>query len=395
MKKLAISAFAMASVASLSAQSLFDLAPAAEEDSSIPLNYTFSAGIGYDDNASPIANPDNDSSYGTAQVGASLLNVSAQTRTEFYARVGVVHYFDDLGPGIDQSTFTAGFGFNWNHRVSERLRLVSRNYLSQELEPDREAGFGGLSQVGAYLRFFTDNSIGYRWTERLGTYTGVIYDSLSYDDSGIGATSDVDTITFYNDFRYQLSPQTVATLSYRYSDSDPDGASDSTNQFVLAGLEHRFSSSTIGVIRAGAQFRDVDGGSSTTTPSFEASLNSQLSSQLSVRGYARYSIEDYTRSFGGSFYDNSETLRLGIAATYTLSPSLSLRGGINYQDITYDDDTLANASEDLLNLYVGFNVKVAENIWVSGTYNFEDAGSDDATREYDRNRVNFGVSATF
>ena len=402
MKKLAISAFAMASVASLSAQSLFDLAPAAEEDESIPLHYTFSAGVGYDDNPTPLLrngagnNVNGSSLYGTAQVGASLLSVSPQTRTEFFARVGVIHYFDSLIGAADQTTPTLGFGLNWNHRVSERLRFVSRNYASQELEPDRSAGVGGFGQVGAYFRFFTDNSVGYRWTDRLGTYTGFVYDSLSYDDS---PTSDVDNLSFYHNFRYQLSPQTVATLNYRYSDRDVDRQlGDSTNHFVLAGLEHRFSPSTIGVVRAGAQFREVDNGRSSTNPSFEASLNTRVNEQLSIRGYARYSVEDYSRVFNSVAFNNPETLRMGVAATYSLSPSLALRGGVNYSNLDYQDradGTSGSASEDLLNLYLGFNLKVAENITLNGTYNWEDAGSDAASREYDRNRVNFGISARF
>lgn len=399
MKKLAISAFAMASVASLSAQSLFDLAPAAEEDESIPLHYTFSAGVGYDSNPTPLlktaggANLNGNSTYGTAQIGASFLSVTPQTRTEFFARVGVIHYFDTLIGATDETTPTLGFGLNWSHRVSERLRLISRNYVSQELEPDRSSAPGGFSQVGEYLRAFTDNSVGYRWTERLGTYTGVVYDSISYDSA---SASDVDNLAFYQNFRYQLSPQSVGTLNYRYSDRSVNGGiSDSTNHFVMAGLEHRFSPSTIGVFRAGAQFRDVDGGDSSTSPTFEASLNSRVSDQLKLRAYARYSVEDYSRRFLGFAYDNTETLRLGVSATYSISPSLSLRGGLNYSNLSYEDSALASQSEDLLNAYIGFNLKVADNVWLNGTYNWEDAGSDAPSREYSRNRLSFGVSTSF
>ncbi|MGC6425857.1 MAG: outer membrane beta-barrel protein [Akkermansiaceae bacterium] len=400
MKKLAISAFTMASVASsISAQSLFDLAPAAEEEESIPLHYTFSAGVGLDSNPTPLlktvggADVNGSSTYATGQVGASFLSVAPQTRTEFFARVGVIHYFDSLIGANDETTPTFGFGLNWNHRISERLRVVSRNFASQELEPNRSLGVGGFNQIGEYLRYSTDNSIGYRWTGRLGTYTGFAFDSLSYDGS---ARNDVDNLAFYHNFRYQLSPQTVTTLNLRHSDRSVDsGLGDSTNQFITTGLEHRFNPSTIGVIRGGAQLRDVDGGGSSTSPTFEASLSSRVNNQLSFRGYGRYSIEDYSRYFGGIAFDDTATLRLGVDATYSISPKLSLRGGINYSNLDYNDDALASVSEDLLNLYVGFNLEVAENVWVTGTLNWEDAGSDASSREYDRNRVNLGVSTQF
>lgn len=398
MNKFTIIALGMASAASLTAQSLFDLAPADEASESIPLSWTFSAGVGYDDNATPISF-DQDSSYGTASIGASLLSVAPQTRLEFFANVGVIHYFDDLdiaGQSIDQSTATYGFGLNWTREISERLRFSSRNYATHELEPNRASGIGGLNQVGAYARMGTDNSIGYRWSERLGTYTGISYSDLSYDDfSG----NDVEITTFYNDFRYQLSPQTVATLTYRYSESDLSVVADSTNQYILAGLEHRFSPTTIGVLRAGAQLRDVDGGSSTTSPNLEASLKTRVNSQLSLNAYARYTNEDYVRRLANAIYDDAETLRLGVSASYALSPRFAINTGVNYNDIGYDGlrngAGLASPSEDIFNYYLGFSMSLTDTVSLSGNWSYEDFGSDVGGREYDRNRLSLGVSAQF
>ncbi|MDB4283863.1 outer membrane beta-barrel protein [bacterium] len=404
MKKITATAIGLLSASSLCAQTLFDLAPSEEASESIPLTWVVGASIGYDDNPTPIGNDSNESVYAVGYVGASFLSEAPQDRVEFSAQVGYVHYFDDLDYGVapnrvsvDQSTPTGNLTLNWTRRVSDRLRFSSSNYVGFEYQPDYSVGTTAARQTGAYLRWSSDNSVGYRWSERLGTYTGVIFDGITYDDDNTGA-NDVSGLTFYNDFRYQLSPQTVATLTYRYSERDIDNSSaDSENQFILAGIEHRFSPNTVGILRGGVQIREVDGSAdgSSTSPSFEAALNTQVNEQLSVRAYGRYSVEDYARNIGGVLYDDANTLRFGVTGNYQVSQDLSLQGGINYQFLDYSDDVAPGIDEDLFNAFVGFNLQVAENVYLNGTYNFEDLGSDNNAREYDRNRFSLGVRATF
>ena len=66
-------------------------------------------------------------------------------------------------------------------------------------------------------------------------------------------------------------------------------ASDSTNQYLLFGAEHRFSPNTIGIVRAGAQFRDVDNGGDETSPYLEAAFNWQATEAFSEYGRDRRS----------------------------------------------------------------------------------------------------------
>ena len=95
---------------------------------------------------------------------------------------------------------------------------------------------------------------------------------MDYQDSSV---SDRFTWLVHNQFRYQLTPQTVGTATYRYGQTDAGGiANDSTNQYILVGIEHRFSPNTILVANAGAQIRDYDGtsGDSGTNPYFDLTL---------------------------------------------------------------------------------------------------------------------------
>lgn len=403
----AATAVGMAMAGSLCAQSLYDLSPSEDEQDSLPLTWTAGINFGYDDNPTPLlGNSDDESFYGQAYVGAAFLVNTPQTTFNFGAQIGVIHYFDNLdqpGVDVDDTSFTAALYANFTRRVSERLRFVSRNRLSYELEPDYSTGFQSQRQVGNYFTYSTDNAIGYRWSERFATYTGVRFDGITYDDVD---NADRNSVTIYNDFRYQASERTVLTLSYRYRDTSGDGGvSDSTNHFVLGGIEHRFSPSTVGVLRAGAQIRDVDNGNSSTSPYVEATLRTRTNEQVSYNFYARYGIEDYSRSIangdGVSVYSDNTTLRLGFRADVAVSQALTLFGGVNYAGLmldelqnTTDATPLSEVDEDLINAFIGFKLQLNENLFLNGTYNFEDYTSD-ADRDYDRNRFSLGVSATF
>ena len=397
MKKITATTLGLLSVSSLCAQSLFDLAPEDGETESSPLFWTVGASLGYDDNPTP--GSDNETAYGVVYVGAAFLSQSPQTTVEFAGRLGYVHYFDDLDFGllkVDQSTPTGSLRLNLTHRVSERLRLSSRNSLAFEYQPDYSVGSSAIRQTGAYTRWSTDNSVGYRWSERLGTYTGFIYDGVEYDNPA-AQRNDISAITLYNDFRYQLSPQTVATLTYRYADRNTAGsARDTQNHFIMVGGEHRFSSNSVAIVRAGVQLRSIDGSTRDyTSPSAEAALTTRVNQQLSVKAYGRLSTEDSSRQIGAAVYDNANTMRLGVTGTYRVSQALSLSSGINYMSLAYEDGTTDDVDESLINAFVGLNLQIAENLYLNGSYNFEDLSSDEDTREYDRNRMSIGVRATF
>ena len=398
-KQFTVTAVSLICIGSVSAQSLFDLAPSSDDSEPLPLTWTAGASLGFDDNAVPlVAGSDESSLYGSAYVGASFLSRTPATTTEFFARLGIVHYLDDIDVGtqsVDQSSSVAGFGLNWTNRISDRLRFVSRNTLNKEREPDYAQGFQGAAS-GDYLRWSTDQAVGYRWSERLGTYTGVRYEDVSYDDiDGFDRSS----LTLYNDFRYQLSPQTVATFTYRLSEVDGGAVSDSTNSYFLVGLEHRFSPNTLGVIKGGVQNRDVDGGGDSSNPYFEASVRSQINEQFTIRSYVRYGVEDYARSIIGINFEGSETLRLGLTGAYGVSEELSLNAGVNYVSLGYVDSIPAglDVDEDSLNLSVGFRLELSDTMWLNGSYNFETLSSDFVAvdREYDRNRINLGINTTF
>ena len=398
-----VASAALSSAGTPSAKSLYDLAPEDGGSESLPLTYTAGVNFGYDDNPTPLIGGDS-ALYGQGYVRAAFLSTSPQTDLDFGAQIGVIHYFDNLdvpGRSVDDTAFTASLNLNWTRRVSERLRFVSRNNITYELEPDYSIGFQAQRQVGNYLRWSSDSAVGYRWTERLATYSGIRFEGITFDDIPGG---DRSLVTLYNDFRYQVSERTVTTFSYRYQDVSADAqVSDATNQFILAGIEHRFTPQSYGVVRGGVQVRDVDGGKDSNSPYLEASVRTQVNESFAVRSYARYGVEDWQRflnipAVGGVLYDNTDTLRIGVSGDYQLSEQLVFTGGINYVflDFTERRGLIGPAAieEELLNAYVGVNLQVTDALNLNARYNFEDLSSD-AGRDYDRNRISIGATTTF
>lgn len=420
MKAIRLAAAAsLALIGTASASSLYYMGEDAQE--SIPLKWTVGVNLIWDDNVNPtvrggVLGANEDALSINPYVGLSFVNISPQTTIDLYARLGAIYYFDKPAAiGSDDLYPDLKLGLNVTHRFNERLRWVSRNYVSYQLEPDYDYGYANSRLTDPYLYWSTDQALGFRWSERFATYTGVRFWGLDYDS--VVANQDRSSWMVYNDFRYQMSQQTVLTLSYRYSQTDAGGiASDSTNQYLLAGVEHRFSPTTIMIARAGVQLREMDtvGGSDSTSPYAELMFRTRVNDQFNLRTFARYGIEDYDTVFAGNSippgfgglieFDSRETLRIGIHGDYALSPMVNLFAGVSYINTSFDDARrpgtnlpvfAANATEDLINAYIGVSMKLNDWLYAQASYNYTDSSSDILSRNYDRNRISVGMRAEF
>jgi len=330
----------------VSAQGLFDINPHENLEESIPLTYTFGVQFGYDDNVNPISpigfpdQPDESSTYVSADLSANLAVRDPQTAWDINATIGATRYLDDVRD--NDTTQHLRFAFNFNHRINDRTRFVSRNFLNYGLDLGNFFGAITNRQVDEFLYFSTDNAIGYRWTDRLATYTGVSYSTLQYD----GDDLDVNTYSVYNQFRYVLSPQTTLTSSARYTFSDFGNNDDTDRVTASVGVEHQLSPTSQVTAQVGAQFGD------NTSAFVNVHYNKQVTQQLKARAFVRYSQEDTDTIFvdpttGPAFttfrYEDKQVLRIGGALDYTLSPQVVLTLGGNYSLSDFSDATGAQA----------------------------------------------------
>ncbi len=384
-----------------------------DTETSIPVSWSIGVDATWDSNTTPGGRNNGEESFSLNPfIGVNFVSVTPQTTLDVYARLGGIYYVDrGNAAGTDDFNGQVRLGVNLTHRFTERLRYSSNNFVSYDLEPDYSQGFASSRQSDEHFYWQTDNSVGYRWTERLATYTGLTLNGLNYADL---PNSDRFTWTAYTQFRYQLSPQTVLTSSYRYSETTGDGlASDSTNQYLLVGMEHRFSPNTILIFETGTQLRDSAGagGGSFTTPYLNLALRSQVNTQFSVGAFVRYSVEDYDTVVTPNSvplgvlveYSDRQTLRMGVTGQYRISPDLSLFGGLNVINTSYGDGrrvagppgAAPDGDETLFNAYLGASLQFTDSITGSLTYNFTNSDSDNRGRNYDRSRVSLGLRAGF
>ena len=412
-KQLFIGSTMLASLVGVHAGGLYDIAPKTEDDENSPLKWTVGVNFGIDDNVTPSAIKgssgfEDDVTSVSAYVGTSFASITPQTTWNMLAKVGGIYYLDaPSASGANDMFGQANLSLNWEHRVSERLRFTSRSFVSYELEPDYSNGLSTDRQLDEYLLYQTDNAVGYRWSERFGTYTGFTIRGVNYGSDS--SSNDRFISTLYNQLRYRSTEQTNYTLDYRYSWTDASGtASDSTNHYILLGIEHRFSANSVLAAKAGVQMRDTDnGGADGDSPFAELAIRTRVNDQFSVRAFSRYSVEDYGTSFIGSTYDTNNTLRVGINTDYIVSPQLTLHGGINYVITDMEDGrfvtgaSIADLDQDIININLGFSYKIDEGMFVTGSYNWTDSegkggilGSA-AQRTYERNRASLGMRLEF
>ncbi len=370
-----------------SAQGLFDVTPNAVEDDASPLRFTAGVSFGHDDNVSPTSSgAETSSTYIKGTLGANLIVRGPQTSWDINAVVGATNYLDD---GVTNDMIYNGrLSFNLNHRINDRTRFVSRNFVNYGVDLGNFYGPITSREVEEYVYLSTDNAIGYRWTDRLATYTGFTYSMASYDNSA----RDVNSFSIYNQFRYTLSPQTTLTATARYSMSDYDfGDTDRLTGSV--GIEHRLTDSSSVTAQVGAQIGDA--GSAFGQINFISRVNSQLKTRV----FARYSQEDTDTVFFGGRYEDKTALRIGAALDYSLSSQLTLTVGGNYTMAEYKDHTVSTVGDgdwDLFNVYAGLTYRINDALSLRASANHT---TSEATvipnREYDRNRYEVGVNYTF
>ncbi len=379
--------------------------------------FRWNAGLNgiYDDNVASTSINKESSFALNPSLGLSVTRTTPQTVIDVNGRLGVIYYPDAPvigGEPIDDLNNQSRLGLSISHRLSERLRFTSLNMASREREPDYSYGIatgrsGGTK--GEYISLTTDNSLGYRWSERFGSTSGL---KLWQTTSPNATTEDSDRSNWelHNQLRYQYSPQSVITGDYRFAKSYGSGTGqNATDHYLLAGDEYRFSPNTIGIVKAGVQFHEITNGDSSTSPYLELSGNSKMNKELTLKTFIRYSIENegLNRVINGNLvnFSDHKTLRVGGTAEYAISPMFSILGGIDYIPATFtgaqgdDKADLSDRDECLFNTFVSLSIKFNEFLTGVASYTFADNQSDfgqgATSGDYQRNRISIGLNANF
>jgi hypothetical protein len=217
-------------------------------------------------------------------------------------------------------------------------------------------------------------------------------DGIRYDNSTIGSQENRFSHLFSQQFKYAISERNKLVAEYRYRNTlyERQGA-DFRSHFALIGLDRAWSErSTVG-LRGGAEFYSSER-EDNVAPTFEATLAHQVSDKTSVNGYA-------TLGFDGAELGNFTSrysYRAGASATHQVTERLRLNGGLNYVYSEFDaEEAGGSVDENEVNATAGIGYNITDSMAVNASYSYTLLTSDNDLRDYDRNRVFLGLSASF
>jgi Putative beta-barrel porin 2 len=305
---------------------------------------------------------------------------------------GVVQYLD-AAAGDNDTNYTVRARANVTHNVSERLQVSNNFFLTYEVEPNFGMGFSTARRNGQYLYGYNNFNASYAWSERFSTVTSYTADGIRYDDSTLADAEDRLSHLISQQFRYAVTERTKLVAEYRYRITNFRTRSDNDfrSHFILAGVDRAWSERSTVSVRAGAEMYSSNR-TDTTAPYFEANLVHQASEKTTLNAYAAVGYEGAELGNFAARYN----YRAGFNAEHRLTERLTLNSGLNYVHSEFEGQGNASTvNEDQVNATIGAQYNLTDSMALNANYTHALISSDDSLREYDRDRIFLGVSATF
>ena len=367
------------------------------EQEDIPLTWTVSGYVGYDSNINSLDIVEEESVYLQAGIGTQWAGGSRTTRYTLGASASLIYYFDDVQVNDDEQWFySVRLQGSVVHRASRRLTISDSFYVTYEYEPNQTIGATVSRRTDQYFYVYNNLSASYAWTRRFSTVGNWAFTSIIYDGNDVEDRY-TNRIGIANRYMWNRNTTLVGEYRFQVTSYEDNGGADYHSHYVLAGVDHLFSRTSQGTIRAGAEFRDYDDLGSESYPYVEASFVQMLNEGLSLRWAASYGLDDSELGV----YGPRHTFRTGLTAQYEFNPRTVGSAGITYMHAELEDARVAGISdgdEDFFGINLGMSYLLYSNVKVEGGYSFGtldsnlDAGID---RDYDRHRLWMGLSATF
>ncbi len=358
-----------------------------------PLTWSLTTRGGYDSLSYKSPSPfleDFESYYIQGGVGVTYADSDPTTPWSMAVDLGAIHYLDGI-PRYDDTFYNARVAFNVAHEISQRLKISNNFYLTYEAEPNVATGASTALYNGQYLYGFNNFNVSYAWSQRFSTTTSVTVDGISYEDDAVSSLEDRLSVLIAQQFSYALTKRTSLAAEYRYRITDYRERDDvdATSHFALVGVDHAWSERVSGSFRVGAEFFKSDRAEN-TSPYAEVALSYLVARRTSARWFGSVGYD--SAEIGG--YDTRYAVRTGVSVNHQITKRVGINGGINYAYSTFDG-LATDVTEHSLLLSTGLSYQVTQNLSLDARYSYSILASDDNSREFDRNNVSVGVTASF
>ena len=374
----------------------------------IPIQITAGVDAGYDDNAT-ISSSGKGSLFSTENV--VLTYDRPGERTQFFV-VGVgrfSQYFDVSG----QNETAGNVTLSLTHNFSSRLSFYASVYGTYQNEPNFTSNVGPQNVRTPYFDTVDIFALTYHWLLRFSTVTSYTFERVQYTSSSNGNSQNgvqntlaqnriQNTLaqnriqnTFSEKFQFSLTTRTVLVGEYRFETINYDTApTDSTTNFVLAGVNHNLTEHLMVHVRGGESFRSLENEGNTASPYFEGTLG-YVRSNHSLNWTTSYGYESPT----ATGVTTTKTWRTGLNLTYGLTSRISSTAGVYYHHDENEGPTSSGTSsmgsQDSLDLSLGLRYTINKHFAVHVDYGHTSISSLGSTPGYSRNRYFAGLTYTF
>jgi opacity protein-like surface antigen len=359
-----------------------------------PLTWSITGRTGYDSLKYTTPSPfmeDFDSYFIQGGVGLTYADADQTTPWSIALDLGAIHYLDGI-PRYDDTFYNARIAFNIAHQISQRLKISNNFYLSYEAEPNVSTGATTSLYNGQYLYGYNNFNVSYAWSQRFSTTTSITVDGIAYDDNIISSMEDRLSVLIAQQFSYALSKRTSLAAEYRFRTTNYRYRSDidAISHFALVGVDHAWSQRASGSFRVGAEFYKSDR-TEQTSPYGEMAMSYLVTRKTTARWFGAVGYD--AAEISG--YDSRYSLRTGLNVDHRITKRLGVNGGVSYAYSIFDTGGGGNVNEHSLMISTGLSYQILENVALDARYTYSILRSDDTLREFDRNNVSLGVTASF
>jgi len=187
-------------------------------------------------------------------------------------------YFDVSG----QNETAGNVTLSLTHNFSSRLSFYASVYGTYQSQPNFQSNVGPQNVVSPFFDTVDIFALTYHWSSRLSLVTSYTFERVQYFSSSNGNSQNgvQNTLaqnriqnTFSEEFQFSLTSRTLLVGEYRFEAINYDTApTDSTTNFVLAGVNHNLTEHLIVHVRGGESFRSLENDGNTASPYFEGTL---------------------------------------------------------------------------------------------------------------------------
>lgn len=385
----------------------------------------------YDDNfnTAPNSAASRPSAFGFEVSPSVAFSWSTEQTSASLSYLYSLRYYDKR-PFGNSDKYDQSHSFNalLNHAFNARWSVNLQDSFVIGQEPDLlRAGqtFNTYQRVpGDNIRNYGAINLDTQWTPLFGTEVGYANTLFHYADTGGNAFSPslaglLDRLENYLhlDGRWQVLPQTVGVLSYRYGQVDYTGDEEvgfdldtgdiyhssvrnNRSHSGFVGVDHQFLPNLTGSVRVGARYTDYYNTPNKETdigPSANASLQYTYLPESSLQiglSHDRNATDLFSARNGAITTDAESTIVYG-SVNHRIIPRLY--GGLvaQFQNSTLSGGDFNNVDEKYYLLGLSLEYRFTPNFSAQAGYNYDKLQSEAPNRSFDRNRVYVGVTASY